>query len=181
VAFLSQSIETAKPNVLLNTVIKVAGWSPKHALPVGTESFTHKINHTKSLFLELTLAQCLVVLLVNAPLQSVTGNAGRSTNAIFLFAPLIVKLVNGVTGVLVIRAATTPHQIAGHALELPTESETSSSNLKMEANYALISEKLKRVMSFLAQFLARLLLGLLGVNALHDVVVVKDFALVTSS
>jgi hypothetical protein len=51
----------------------------------------------------------------------------------------------------------------------------------MEANYALISEKLKRVMSFLAQFLARLLLGLLGVNALHDVVVVKDFALVTSS
>lgn len=99
----------------------------------------------------------------------------------FLFALLIVKLVLGVIGVLVIRAATIPKLIASHAPDLPTELEISLSSHKMEANYVLTSEKLKLVMSSLVQFLASFLLGLLGVNALHDVVVDKNFELVILS
>jgi hypothetical protein len=99
----------------------------------------------------------------------------------FLFALLIVKLDLGVTGVLVIRAVTILKLIASHALDLRTEFEISLSSHKMEASYALTSEKLKLVMSSLAQFPVSFLLGLLGVNAVHDVVLDKNSELVILS
>lgn len=115
------------------------------------------------------------------PAQCLTSNAGRLMNAMFLFAPLIVKLALGVIGVLVIRAAMILKQIASHAQDFDTGFEMSLSSHKTEANYVLTSEKLNRVMSSLVQFPASFLLGLLGVNALLDVVVAKNFELVISS
>jgi hypothetical protein len=122
-----------------------------------------------------------VVHLVIVPLKSPTGNAGRLTNVIFLFARLIVKLALGVIGVLAIRAATILKPIASHVPDLRTEFETSLFSPKMEANCVQTSEKLKLVMKPLVQFLASFLLGVLGVNAMHDVVVDKNFELVTLS
>jgi hypothetical protein len=98
-----------------------------------------------------------------------------------LFALLIVKLGSGVIGVLVIRAATILKLIASHALDLRTELERSLSRPKMEASYVLTSGKLKLVMSSLAQFPVSFLLGVLGVNAMHDVVLDKKFELVILS
>jgi hypothetical protein len=100
---------------------------------------------------------------------------------IFLFVLLIVKLDLGLIGVLVIRAATILKLIASHALDLRTELEISLSSHKMEASYVLTCEKLNLVMSSLAQFPVSFLLGLLGVNAMHDVVVDKSSELVTLS